>query len=176
MSRHVTALYDTRAEAEAAGERLKSGVDVESRVKIIDKSSNDTSEFHSVTMSDEDRHVFGEGLNRGCFMLCTEVDDDERADKIVSLLKQTSRVDLNERQDTWRKDGWQPYGGDKARGALDGRDDPNRGPIDRAQNAIDGRDDPNRGPLDRTANALDGHDDPNRGPIDRASNAIDRNT
>lgn len=56
--------------------------------------------------------------------------------------------------------------------ALDGRDDPARGPLDRVQNALDGQDDPNRGPIDRAANALDGYDDPNRGPVDRAENAL----
>lgn len=71
---------------------------------------------------------------------------------------------------------------DRAAGALDGHDDPNRGPLDRAANAITGgsggvdaamnRDNPNRGPLDRTENALSGTDDPNRGPLDRAANAI----
>lgn len=55
---------------------------------------------------------------------------------------------------------------------MDGRDDPNRGPLDRVQNAVDGHDDPNRGPLDRTQNTLDGHDDPNRGPLDRTENAF----
>ena len=39
---------------------------------------------------------------------------------------------------------------------TDGRDDPDRGPLDRAQNVIEGRDDPNRGPLDRAANAVTG--------------------
>lgn len=40
---------------------------------------------------------------------------------------------------------------------------------------VDGRDDPNRGPLDRTSNALDGFDDPSRGPIDRIENALGGN-
>lgn len=44
-----------------------------------------------------------------------------------------------------------------------------RDPLD---NMLDGRDDPNRGPLDRAANSLDGRDDPNRGPLDRAANAM----
>jgi hypothetical protein len=67
-------------------------------------------------------------------------------------------------------------------GALDGHDDPNRGPLDRAANAITGgtggvgaalnHDDPNSGPLDRAENAMSGTDDPNRGPLDRAANAI----
>lgn len=59
-------------------------------------------------------------------------------------------------------------------GALDGYDDPDRGPVDRVANAIDGvgtvSDDPRDEPLGRTANALD---DPNRGPDDLAANALD---
>ena len=47
-------------------------------------------------------------------------------------------------------------------GMTDGRDDPNRGPIDRAANAVEGRDDPNKGPIDRAQNALGGRDDPNK--------------
>ncbi|HEU0045780.1 hypothetical protein [Sphingomonas sp.] len=71
-------------------------------------------------------------------------------------------------------------------GALDGRDDPNRGPLDRAANVVTGgsggvggamhHDDPNRGPLDRTANALDGHDDQSRGIFDRTENAVSGGT
>lgn len=59
---------------------------------------------------------------------------------------------------------------------TDGRDDPNRGPLDRAANALDGRDDPNRGLLDRAANAIDGRDDPDRGPLDRLANAATDDT
>lgn len=116
MSRTVTALYDTRAEAEAARERLSSQVDVEGRARIVDKSSmgssgdRGSSEFHSIPLSHEDRHAYGEGLNRGGYMLCAEVDDDEDADRIVSLLEQTSSVDLDDRQESWRNEGWQPYG------------------------------------------------------------------
>ncbi len=110
MSRTVTALYDTRAEAESARDRLSSEVDVEGRAKIIDKSSGG-SDFHSVPLSHEDRHSYGEGLNRGSFMLCAEVDDDEHADRIVSLLEQTSSVDMDEREDSWKTEGWQPYSG-----------------------------------------------------------------
>jgi len=62
--------------------------------------------------------------------------------------------------------------GSKVNDLTDGRDDPNRGPLDRAENALQGRDDPNRGPLDRAENALEGRDDPNRGPLDRAANAV----
>ena len=112
MSRTVTALYDTREEAEAACERLTAAVDVEGKARIIDKSSmssNDRTGFHSVPMTHEDRHAFGEGLRRGGFMLCAEVDGDEDADKIVSILEQGPSVDLDDRQESWRNEGWTPY-------------------------------------------------------------------
>src|SRR5687767_9233382 len=125
MSRTVTALYDTKAEAEAARDRLAAAVEIEGRAKVINKSSmgadQGSSEFHSVPLSDEDRHAYGEGLNRGGFMLCAEVDEDEDADKIVSILEQTSSVDLDERQQMWRKEGWS--GSEGQRGATSGRRD-----------------------------------------------------
>lgn len=128
MSRTVTALYDSRAEAEAACERLNSGADVEGRVKIIDKSSGESSDFRNVPMPHDDRHAYGEGLNRGGSMLCAEVDGDEDADKIVALLSETGSVDLDERQDSWRNEGWQPYAagsttGMPAGGSTLGRED-----------------------------------------------------
>ena len=46
--------------------------------------------------------------------------------------------------------------GSKVNDMTDGRDDPNRGPLDRADNSLHGQDDPNRGPLDRAANAVTG--------------------
>jgi uncharacterized protein (TIGR02271 family) len=113
MSRTVTALYDTRAEAEAARERLSAAVDVEGRARIIDKSSagsdsDGSGDLHRVPLSHEDRHAYGEGIRRGGFMLCAEVDGDEDTDKIVAILEQTSSVDLDDRQETWRNEGWTP--------------------------------------------------------------------
>lgn len=49
--------------------------------------------------------------------------------------------------------------GRKIENILDGRNDPNRGPLDRMENALDGRDDPNRGPFDRAAGALAADDE-----------------
>jgi uncharacterized protein (TIGR02271 family) len=115
MSRTVTALYDTKAEAEAARQRLSSAVDVEGRAQIIDKStgggSGQHSGLHNLPLSNEDRHVYGEGIRRGGYMLCAEVDGNEDTDKIVSILEQTSSVDLDERQESWRKEGWQGTSG-----------------------------------------------------------------
>ena len=43
-------------------------------------------------------------------MLSAEVADEEDADRIVSILEQTSSVDMDERQDSWRNEGWQAHG------------------------------------------------------------------
>jgi uncharacterized protein (TIGR02271 family) len=122
MSRTVTALYDTTAEAEAARQRLSSAVDVE-HVKVIDQQSQASGkggglgDYH---FSHEDRHAYNEGLRRGGALLCAEVDGDEDTDKIVSALEQTGGVDLEERQQSWRNEGWSPFSGSEGSGRETG--------------------------------------------------------
>ena len=120
MSRTVTALYDSRQDAESAKQRLASAVDVE-KVQIFDQQSTGSSSsgerssdsqeggswLSRLFLSDDDRPAFAEGVRRGGFMLCAEIDSDEDADRIVDILEQTSPVDLNERQESWRSEGWQ---------------------------------------------------------------------
>ena len=113
MSRTVTALYDTRQEAEAARQRLASAVDVE-RVKIIDQNSGDGGQGRSLDnlyLSSDDRHAYGEGLRRGGFLLCAEVESGEDHERIIQLLEESSSVDLEERQQSWKSAGWQGFAG-----------------------------------------------------------------
>jgi uncharacterized protein (TIGR02271 family) len=108
MSRTVTALYDTRAEAESARQSLSSHVDADS-VRIIDQESAGRSGgLGHLYVSEEDRHAFGEGIRRGGFLLCAEVSGDEDADKIVRLLEESASVDFDRRQESWRSEGWSP--------------------------------------------------------------------
>ncbi|HEV2080306.1 MAG TPA: YsnF/AvaK domain-containing protein [Allosphingosinicella sp.] len=119
MTRTVTALYDTRAEAEAAKQRLSSAVDVES-ARIIDQHEEGSS-LGSMGLPDEDRHAYGEGIRRGGCLLCAEVDSDEDADKIVRVLEDTSSVDLDDRQNSWRSEGWAPFSGSSGIGDRENR-------------------------------------------------------
>ena len=116
MTRTVTALYDSRSEAESACERLTTKFETCS-AKIIDQNSGadagssgggSESSLSNLYVSDEDRDAYGEGVRRGGFMLCAEVSSDEDADNIVKVLEQTSAVDMDQRQQDWRTDGWQP--------------------------------------------------------------------
>jgi uncharacterized protein (TIGR02271 family) len=106
-------LYDTRAEAEAARQRLSSAVDVES-VKIIDKESSGSSgssgnPLSGLHMSNDDRHAYHEGIRRGGFLLCAQVDGDEDPGEIIRILEESSSVDFDQRQESWRSEGWAPY-------------------------------------------------------------------
>jgi uncharacterized protein (TIGR02271 family) len=106
-------LYDTRAEAEAARQRLASAVDVD-RVRIIEKGGDGSGQeggdgSGNLYLSNEDRHAYDEGLRRGGFLLCADVHDGEDPDRIIRLLEESSSVDLDQRQESWRSEGWTPY-------------------------------------------------------------------
>jgi uncharacterized protein (TIGR02271 family) len=112
MSRTVTALYDSRAEAEAARERLSSAVRADG-IKIVD-SDNGTGGLGRLHVSNDDRQAYDEGLRRGGALLCAEVDGHEDADRIIALLEESASVDLERRQETWRSEGWTPGSGASA--------------------------------------------------------------
>ena len=118
MSRTITALFDSRADAEAGGERLKqAGVDA-SHVSVHDKSTHKTSgqystrkdqglwaSIKSVFVPDADRHTYEEGIRRGGFLLTADVDDD-KAPAAVRALEEANSVDLDARSQQWRSEGW----------------------------------------------------------------------
>ena len=120
MSRTVTAMFDSRPEAEAAKARLNSSNIDADRVRIIDKSSTSSNSYSSTSggegqgfwsslkdmfVPDEDRHSYAEGIDRGGFLLCAEVDEDE-ADQAVRLLEESNSVDFEQREQSWRSEGW----------------------------------------------------------------------
>jgi uncharacterized protein (TIGR02271 family) len=127
MSRTVTAMFDSRSEAEAARSRLSSSNIDADRVRIIDKSSSPTSGSYSSSsgstgasggegqgfwsslkdmfVPDEDRHAYGEGISRGGFLLCAEVDENE-VDEACRLLEESNSVDFDQREQSWRSEGW----------------------------------------------------------------------
>ena len=124
MSRTITALFDTREDAEAGGERLRqAGVDA-AHVAVHDQSTHQTADAYSTrkdqglwasikhaVLPDEDRHTYEEGIRRGGFLLTAEVDDDKTPDA-VRALEAANSVDLDARAQEWRSDGWDYAGVD----------------------------------------------------------------
>jgi uncharacterized protein (TIGR02271 family) len=125
MSRTITAMFDSRSEADAARQRLEQSSIDANRIRIIDQSGSgaisggadattagsssgqggfwDT--LKDMFMPDEDRHAYGEGIHRGHFMLAAEV-DEHQADQACQILEGSSSVDFDRRTDEWREQGW----------------------------------------------------------------------
>jgi uncharacterized protein (TIGR02271 family) len=131
MSRTITALFDSREEAEAAKARLQSSRIDADRIRVVDKDSASSSTSASsggsgsgsggesrgffgsladMFMPDEDRHAYQEGMNRGGYMVCAQVDEHE-ADEAVRVLEESNSIDFDERQEQWRGDGWAGWTG-----------------------------------------------------------------
>ena len=118
MSRTLTALFDTRDDAEAGRQRLiDARIDADD-IRIHDKGHisdagyerlEDAGLWASVKnafLPDEDRHAYEEGLRRGGYLLVADVDSDD-IDEAIRALETTPGVDIEERAAGWREEGWQ---------------------------------------------------------------------
>lgn len=153
MSSTITALFDTRAEAEAAKERLKSANVDADHVHIHDKSSTGYKEqgysthedrgfwesIKNAFVPDEDRHTYEEGVRRGGALLTADVDDD-RVDEAVRVLESANSIDVDDRSSQWRQSGWDyPASGAAVGGAsaFGGFDKTETSAPDRTESLID---------------------------------------
>ena len=124
MATTITALFDTRSEAEAAKDRLKAARVDADHVHLHDKTSSGYNEsgysdhqnrgfWDSVKNAfapDEDRHTYEEGVRRGGTLLTADVDDD-CVDEAVRVLEDANSVDIDDRSGQWRSSGWGYAGG-----------------------------------------------------------------
>ena len=121
MSRTLTALFDTRADADAGRQRLlDANVDADN-IKIHDKSSLGETGYSSESqpgmwtsiknafLPNEDRHIYEEGVRRGGFLLTADIEEDQ-ADEAVRALDSAhvQSVDIDERASQWKSQGWNP--------------------------------------------------------------------
>lgn len=129
MSRTITAMFPTRADAEAGKERLRAaGIDA-SHVHVHDQSTHETNDAYSTHrdqgtwasiknafLPDEDRHGYEEGFRRGNAVLTADVSDDN-VDDAVRALEEAGSIDLDEQTTGWRQSGWDYQGGQADRSA-----------------------------------------------------------
>jgi uncharacterized protein (TIGR02271 family) len=121
MTRTITAMFDSRSEAESARSNLSASNIDANRVRIIDKSSASQAEpggegggfwstLKDAFMPDEDRYSYEEGVRRGGYLLCAQVEENQ-ADEAIRILNQSNSVDFEQREQEWRKEGWSAYEG-----------------------------------------------------------------
>jgi len=119
-TRTITAIYDSERDAQQARERLtRVGLD-DDDVRIVSQNltsssvssdasgSEDKGMWESIKdffVGDDDRPVYSEGLRRGGYLLTARVDDD-RTDEAIAELEQTNAIDLDQRSEQWRSEGW----------------------------------------------------------------------
>lgn len=124
MTQTVTALFDRRADAESAIEslvragisretiRLTAGREGAAQAGGAYDHRRDEGGFWAslkdLFLPDEDRYTYSEGLSRGGTMLSIRA-RDEQAGQIAELLDSSGAVHLDEREATWRKEGWSGY-------------------------------------------------------------------
>ena len=121
MPRTLTAFYDSREHAEQARSQLiGAGVqpnDIDIHAAEGGESQGGSGQsggsgggfMQSVKnffMPDEDRHAYGEGMSRGGVVLTARPPEGQE-DRIIEILDRSGAVDFDERQQTWRGEGWQ---------------------------------------------------------------------
>ncbi|QPQ54469.1 YsnF/AvaK domain-containing protein [Allosphingosinicella flava] len=134
MSRTITAIFDSQSEADAAKMRLTSSRIDADNIRIIDQNASGSTGSSSsaggqnkgffdslkdMFLPDEDAHAYGEGISRGGYLLCAQVDEDE-ADEAIRILDEAESVDFDQRQDEWRSQGWTGWAGRTDTGAVSG--------------------------------------------------------
>ena len=123
--RTITALFDHRSEAmQAVEELVRDGVP-RTAIRVTPEqdfgstttaTSYDTNRdekgfwatLGDLFMPDEDRHTYAEAMHRGSIMVSASV-DGAHADRAEDILEQHGTVNVDEREATWRKEGWAGY-------------------------------------------------------------------
>ena len=112
----LTAFFDSRGDAEKAVDKLKeAGVpdvrlmpgyeaDGEGSPAVAD-SAGFWSKLDDWLFPDEDRAVYADGLRRGGFLVSAGV-DDATYNTAHAILDDEGAIDMDERADLWRTDGW----------------------------------------------------------------------
>ena len=115
-TRTITALYESKAAAEAAKQRLATLNTGSGSVDIHDEGSMTASStgqaepgplggLKHLFGQHEDAHTYAEGINRGHFLLTAKV-DDAQTDAVIRVLEETGALDVDQLQNEWKGTGW----------------------------------------------------------------------
>jgi uncharacterized protein (TIGR02271 family) len=126
--RTVTAFFDSRTDADEAVDRLHAAGVSRDSIRLTPGNERDTdgggarTETHSLGQAsvgfwdslrdlflpDEDRHVYAEGLRRGGYLVSVSATDTEY-ERVLDILDDEGTIDIDERANSWRSEGWSGY-------------------------------------------------------------------
>jgi uncharacterized protein (TIGR02271 family) len=122
----VTALFDSRSDAEnAIGRLINAGVPQDC-ICLMPGDESDASDDAGASsrteprgfwdalgdwlLPDEDRHVYAEGLSRGGYLISVNTGDEHYA-RVMAILDSEDAIDIDERAESWRSEGWAGWSG-----------------------------------------------------------------
>jgi uncharacterized protein (TIGR02271 family) len=124
MTTHtVTAMFDSRAEAERAADSLVSQLGLSRSAIRVDADAGTTTGSATGTggkglmasladlfLPDADRHTYAEGMRRGGALLSVRA-EEAQMERVADVLETAGAVDLDTREAEWRQSGWGGHAG-----------------------------------------------------------------
>jgi uncharacterized protein (TIGR02271 family) len=123
-TRTLTAMFTSKSDAERAGQMLVSELNVDRAMVRTSPGEGMTDtgydksrpyeekgffgSLKSISVPDEDRYAYAEGMRRGNVLLTVQV-DEAHVDRAADILETAGAVNLDEQEATWRKSGWTSY-------------------------------------------------------------------
>ncbi|MDB5622604.1 MAG: hypothetical protein JWR39_1167 [Devosia sp.] len=120
--RTLSAFFDSRSEADRAVERLIDAGIMRDNVRLLPGNESDTpvsnredthrgffASLADFFMPDEDRYTYAEGLSRGGYLVTVSNLDSANHDIALDILDDEGAIDLDQREDSWRSEGWGGY-------------------------------------------------------------------
>jgi uncharacterized protein (TIGR02271 family) len=124
----IIAHFDSRSDAEKAVEALaEAGID-RSAMRLMPEAEATNSQrtdqrpsydrgqdegglwssLSNMFLPEEDRYTYAEGMSRGGTMLSINV-EEAQVDRVADIVERYGAVDMDEREATWRSEGWTGY-------------------------------------------------------------------
>jgi uncharacterized protein (TIGR02271 family) len=123
----LSAFFDTRSEAERAADSLRAAGISDASIRIegrdFDTGERTHEEEHSdrgdgryaplsnYYISEEDRYSYSEGIRRGGYVVFVTGATGGHRDRVFDIFETSGAVDFDERERTWRSEGWTGYSG-----------------------------------------------------------------
>jgi hypothetical protein len=124
-SNTLSAFFDSRSDAESAVQKLKDAGIPDEKVRFVpgyesDEARNNVSSddrggfWHALSsffLADDDRETYAEGLRRGGYLVSVSDINDADYETAHDILDDDGAIDIDERADQWRTEGWNSTGG-----------------------------------------------------------------
>jgi uncharacterized protein (TIGR02271 family) len=128
MTQTIIAHFDSRADAQQAVQALTEAGVSQSAIRLLPEAETTTyqrtdersaydhqkdeggfwSSLSDTSLPEEDRYSYAEGMSRGGTTLAVTA-DEAQVERVADIVERYGAVDMDERESTWRNEGWTGY-------------------------------------------------------------------